>query len=232
MPDIFYDLETEELLDPNAPDHAAAVRALHFTLGASACECHGEQIHYSPAALAEHLLQHDRIVGFNILRFDNVVLAHSGERTARASYDSATGNRTYIKPLPDSPEELKRLLDKKSFDLLTDIEAQLGHHVSLAALAEGSLGKEKIGSAPQAVVWHRLARTLSDRWPFALADVNDNEGAQRVAELGAWFQHRLEQYCLGDALLAKKLFEFGIENRRVAFIDFEGEHKVVKVMWR
>ncbi len=232
MPDIFYDLETEELLDANAPDQATAIRALHFTVGATACECHGEQFHYSTAALADHLLAHDRIIGFNILRFDNSVLAHASERMARATYDSATGKSTYEKPLPDSAEELRRLLNNKSFDLLTDIEAQVGHHVALAALARGTLQREKAGSAPQAVVWHRLARTLRDRWPYALADVGDQEGAQRVAELGAWFQNRLEQYCLQDVILAKKIFEHGIANKRVAFIDFEGARRVVKVQWK
>ncbi|MBI3538366.1 MAG: hypothetical protein HY070_12525 [Chloroflexi bacterium] len=232
MPDIFYDLETEELLDPNAPDQESAIRALHFSVGASICECHGEQIYYSTAALAEQLVQHDRIIGFNILRFDNIVLAYSGERIARAASDSANDKTTSEKSLPDSPGELRNLLNKKSFDLLTDIEAQVGHHVSLAALAEGTLAKEKMGNAPQAVVWYRLARTLRDRWPYALSDVNDAEGAQRAAELGEWFQKRLEQYCLGDAQLTKKIFEYGIANRRVAFIDFESEHRVVKVIWR
>jgi hypothetical protein len=134
--------------------------------------------------------------------------------------------------LPDTPEDLKRLLDAKSFDLLADLEARLGHRVGLAALAEGSLGKQKIATGPQAVVWNRLAATLRDRWPYALTDVGDQEGAQRVNELGRWFQERLEQYCLQDVLLVKKLFEHGIANKRVAFIDFEGERRVVKVQWR
>jgi hypothetical protein len=32
--------------------------------------------------------------------------------------------------------------------------------------------------------------------------------------------------------LVKKIFESGIANKRVAFIDFEGERRVVKVQWK
>jgi hypothetical protein len=81
-------------------------------------------------------------------------------------------------------------------------------------------------------VWNRLATTLRDQLPFALADVGDNEGAQRLAELGAWFQERLEQYCLADVMLVKKLLDYGVANKKVVFIDFEGERRVVKVQWR
>ena len=124
------------------------------------------------------------------------------------------------------------MLDLKSFDLLRDLETRLGHRVSLGALAEGSIGKEKTATGPQAVVWNRLAATLRDRWPYALTDVGDQEGAQRVNELGRWFQERLEQYCLADAILVKRIFEYGVANKRVAFIDFEGERRAVKVNWR
>ncbi len=218
---IFYDIETKELLDPNAPDQDAAIRALHLSIGVTWCECHDTQIFHTPAPLAEHLLAHERIIGFNIIHFDNAVLAWSKEQS-----------RAPEKPLPDTPDELKQLLDAKSFDLLADLEARLGHRVGLAALAEGTLGKQKLASGPQAVVWNRLAGTLRDRWALALLDVSDQEGAARVNELGAWFQERLERYCLQDVLLVKKLFEYGVANKRVAYIDFEGERRVVRVQWR
>ena len=134
--------------------------------------------------------------------------------------------------IPDTPPELKKLLDQKSFDLLADLEARLGHRVGLAALAEGSLGKQKLASGPQAVVWNRLSVTLRDKWTMALANIGDPEGTERVNELGEWFQERLEKYCLQDVLLTKKILEYGIANKRVAYIDFEGERRVVKVQWR
>lgn len=222
MTDIFYDLETKELLDPNLPDQDAAIRTLHMSVGVSWCECHDAQIFHNTAELAAHLLAHTRIIGFNIIHFDNAVLAWS---------DARQHSLDHIR-LPDAPEDLKKLLDEKSFDLLADLEARLGHRVSLAALAEGSLGKQKMATGPQAVVWNRIAATLRDKLPFALADVGDQEGAARVNELGAWFQERLEQYCLQDVLLVKKIFEYGVANKRVAFIDFESERRVVKVQWK
>jgi hypothetical protein len=232
MSDIFYDIETKELLDQNATDPDAAIRALHMSVGATWCECHGEQFFHNTGELAVHLLLHERIIGFSIIHFDNAVLAWSPERPARESFDPVTGKHKIDKPLPDAPEDLKKMLDARCFDLLADLEARLGHRVSLAALAEGSLGKQKMASGPQAVVWNRLAAALRDRWPYALTDVGDQEGAQRVNELGRWFQERLEQYCMADALLVKKLFDYGIANKRVAYIDFEGERRTVKVQWR
>ena len=222
MADIFYDLETKELLDSNLPDQDAAIRALHMSVGVTWCECHNAQVFHNTAELAAHLLAHTRIIGFNIIHFDNAVLAWS-----EARQHSLENIR-----LPDAPEDLKKLLDEKSFDLLADLEARLGHRVSLAALAEGSLGKQKMATGPQAVVWNRIAATLRDKLPFALADVGDQEGAARVNELGAWFQERLEQYCLQDVLLVKKIFEYGVANKRVAFIDFESERRVVRVQWK
>lgn len=232
MADIFYDIEAKELLDQNAPDQDVVIRTLHLSVGATWCECHGEQIFHSAATLAKHLLAHERIIGFNIIRFDNTVLAWSPDHLLRQALDPETESPAFRKSLPNEPHILKRLLDAKSFDLLADLEARLGHRVSLAAVAEGTLGKQKLATGPQAVVWNRLATTLRDQWPFALADVGDNEGAQHVAELGTWFQERLEQYCIADALLVKKIFDYGIANKRVAFIDFEGERRQVKVLWR
>ncbi len=222
MSDIFYDIETKELLDSNATNQDAAIRALHMSVGATWCACHEAQFFHSTAPLAVHLLAHERIIGFNTVHFDNAVIAWSPERQ-----HDIDGIR-----LPDTPEELKELLDQKSFDLLADLELRLGHRVSLGALAEGTLGRQKMATGPQAVVWNRLAATLRDKLPFALADVGDQEGAARVNELGAWFQERLEQYCLQDVMLVKKLFEYGVTNKRVAFIDFESERRVVKVQWK
>ena len=232
MSDIFYDIETKELLDQNATDPDAAIRSLHMSVGATWCECHSERFFHNTGELAEHLLAHERIIGFSIIHFDNAVLAWSVERPVRESFDPITGKHKLEKPLPDAPEDLKKLLDGRSFDLLADLEARLGHRISLAALAEGSLGKQKMATGPQAVVWNRLAAALRDRWPYALTDVADQEGAQRVNELGRWFQERLEQYCMADVYLVKKLLEYGVANKRVAFIDFEGERRTVKVQWR
>ncbi|MGB8647420.1 MAG: hypothetical protein WCF84_19450 [Anaerolineae bacterium] len=223
MPDIFYDLETRELLDLSLEDQTMAIRSLHFSVGVSWCECHKEQIFYRADALAEHLLAHERIIGFSIKRFDNAVLAYQPERSAR---DGAGKN------LPESPDQLKALLDAPTFDLQLDLEMRLGYRLALQALAQGTLGREKNGSAPLAVIWYRLAARLKQQYAYSLREANDAEGASRVQELGAWFQNRLERYCAGDVTIARQLFEYGVANRRVAFIDFEGERRIVKVDWK
>jgi len=232
MPDIFYDLETKNLLDTSNPDQDAAIKVLRLSVGATWCECHDAQFFRASAPLTEHLLAHPRIIGFNIRRFDNTVLAWSPERPVRETLDPVTGKRVIERPLPDAPEDLKKLLDTRSFDLQADLENRLGHHVSLSALAEATIGKQKSATAAQAVVWNRFAAILRDKWSLALLDIGDQEGGQRANELGRWFQERLEEYCLQDALLVKKIFEFGVTNRRVAFIDFEGERRSIKVQWK
>ena len=223
MTDIFYDLETKELLDTSLEDQGMAITALHFSVGATWCECHKEQIYYRADALAEQLLAHDRIIGFSIRNFDNKVLANSPERS---------GHEAGGKTLPDSPDELKALLDARSFDLQLDLEQRLGYKLALSALAAGTLSREKLGTAPLAVIWYRLAARLNQQYAYALRQAGDGEGAGRAQELGAWFQERLERYCAGDVQLARLIFEYGVSNHRVAFLDYEGERRVVKVDWK
>lgn len=237
MSDIYYDLETKELLDLSLEDQSSAIRSLHFSVGVSWCECHKEQIFYRANALAEHLLAHERIIGFSIINFDNAVLAHTPERSPgesnEASGSAGTNDKvSNSKPLPDSSEELKTWLDRRSYDLQLDLEARLGYRLSLAALAAGTLKREKQGTAPLAVIWYRIAARMKQQYAYALREAGDAEGASRAQELGAWFQERLERYCASDVQLVRQLFDYGTSNRRVAFLDFEGERRVVKVDWK
>jgi hypothetical protein len=232
MADIFYDIETKELLDMSLEDQSMAIQSLHFSIGVAWCECHKEQIFYRADALIEHLLGHERIIGFSIKHFDNTVLAHSPERPAREIQDSEPEKSTSARYIPDSPDEVKALLDARSYDLQLDLEMRLGYRLALSALAAGTLGKEKQGTAPLAVIWYRLAARMKQQYAYALREANDAEGASRVQELGAWFQERLERYCGSDVQLVRQLFEYGTSNRRIAFIDFGGERRVIKVDWR
>ncbi len=223
MSDVFYDVETKELLDTSLEDQTTAIRALHFSVGVAWCECHKEQVFYRADALTEHLLAHDRIVGFSIRNFDNAVLAHSPERPGREPAE---------RPLPDSPDELKALLDARSFDIQLDLEQRLGYRLALSALASATLTREKQGTAALAVIWYRLAARMKQQYSYALREAGDAEGASRVQELGAYFQDRLERYCASDVQLARLIFEYGVTYHRVAFTDFEGERRVVKVDWK
>lgn len=232
MTDIFFDVETKELLDQHAPDQEAAIRNLHLSVGVSWCECHGEQTFHNTAPLAQHLLAHDRIIGFHTIHFDNTVIAWSPERIVNESFDPVTGKHIIDKPLPDAPDDLKKALDERTFDISEDLEAKLGHKLSLASLAEASLNRGKNATGPKAVVWNRLSASLRDRWAYALMDVGDTEGAQKVNELGLWFQEKLEKYCAADVHLLRKIWEYGVTNKRIAYIDFKSERRVIRVQWR
>lgn len=237
MSDIFYDLETKELLDLTLEDQSAAIRALHFSVGVTWCECHKEQIFYRADAMGEHVLAHDRMIGFSNKQFDNAVLAYN-YFLARADMPPARQEKRAApkkpdKPeLPNSPEELKRVFDGRSLDLQIDLEHRVGFRLALNALAQGTLRREKQGTPALGVIWYRLAAQLKQKYAYALREANDSEGADRAQELGAYYQERLERYCATDAQLVRQVFEYGIQNRRVFFVDFDGERRNVKVDWR
>jgi hypothetical protein len=239
MPDIFYDLETKELLDLTLEDQSTAIRALHFSVGVSWCDCHKEQIFYRADMMGNHILGHERIIGFSIRQFDNAVLAHNYWSARAESPPAAQPKRSVPKTLrhndlteiPSTAEELKQLLDGRSFDLQLDLETRVGYRLGLNALAHGTLRREKQGTAALAVIWYRLAAQLKQKFAFALREANDPEGADRAQELGAYYQQRLERYCASDVQLVRLAFEYGVQNRRVFFLDFEGERRLVKVDW-
>lgn len=240
MADIYYDLETRELLDLTLEDQQSAIRTLHFSIGVTWCECHKEQIYYRADAMGDQLMAHDRLIGFSNKQFDNAVVAYN-YFVARAETPqprlekrppAKSAGKSAKPELPQNPEELKRALDGRSLDLQIDLEARIGYRVSLNAFAQGTLRREKQGTPALGVIWYRLAAQLKQRYAYALREASDHEGADRAQELGAYFQERLEKYCATDVQLARQLFEYGNQNRRIFYLDFEGERHNVKVDWR
>ena len=237
MADIFYDLETKELLDLTLEDQASAIRALHFSVGVTWCECHKEQIFYRADAMGDHILLHERMIGFSSRQFDNAVLAYNYVWTRAETPPAKIEKRAAPKKIdkveiPAQPEDLKRVFDARTFDLQIDLENRVGYRLSLNALAQGTLRREKQGTAALAVIWYRLAAQLKQKYAYALREANDHEGADRAHELGAYYQARLERYCATDVQLVRQVFEYGAQNRRVFFVDFEGERRNIKVDWR
>lgn len=237
--DIYYDVETKELLDLTRQDQQAALRALHLAVGVTWCECHKEQIFYRADSLGDALLAHERLVGFSIKPFDNAVVAHNyfAARAAMPMPENETrraspAGKRDMTPAPETPEDFKRLLDGRSLDLQLDLETRLGYRLALNALAQGTLRRGKQGTPALAVIWYRLAAQLKQRYVYALREANDHEGADRAQELGAYYQKRLEQYCGTDTQLTRQIFEYGVKHRRVFFWDVEGERRSVKVDWR
>jgi hypothetical protein len=237
MSDIFYDLETKELLDLTLEDPASAIRALHFSVGVTWCECHKEQIFYRADVMGDHALQHERMIGFSCKVFDNAVLAYNYFLMRADAPPIKQDKRLPPKKvdkieIPTQPEELKRLFDSRTLDLQIDLENRVGYRLSLNALAQGTLRREKQGTAALAVIWYRLAAQLKQKYAYALREANDPEGADRAQELGAYYQGRLEHYCATDVQLVRQVFEYGVENRRIFYLDFDDDRRNVKVDWR
>ncbi len=240
MADIYYDVETKELLDLTLEDQSSAIRSLHFSVGVTWCECHKEQIFYRADLLGDHLLAHERIIGFSIRQFDNAVVGYNYFLARADSPPPKVDKRILSKSqtkndkpeLPQSPEDFKRALDGRSLDLQIDLEARVGYRLALNTLAQATLRREKQGTPALGVIWYRLAAQLKQKYAYALREANDPEGADRAQELGAYFQQRLEHYCATDVQLVRLIFEYGVQNRRVFYLDFEGERHNVKIDWR
>jgi hypothetical protein len=188
--------------------------------------------------MGDHLLRHDRLIGFSCKNFDNAVLAYNyiwtrAETPPVAKQEKRNEAKKIDKvEIPDAPEELKRLFDSRTLDLQIDLENRVGYRLSLNALAQGTLRREKQGTAALAVIWYRLAAQLKQKYAYALREANDHEGADRAQELGAYYQERLERYCATDVQLVKQVFEYGTQNRRIFYLDFDDERRNVKVDWR
>ncbi len=114
------------------PGGWANIRDFGLAVACTYDDQNGYRFWHAPAAkaLVEELEQFDRIVGFNVLRFDFEVLSAA---------------------VPD----IGRRLGRKTVDMLADIERELGHRVGLDSLAEATLGERKSATGVLAVQWWR-----------------------------------------------------------------------------
>jgi DEAD/DEAH box helicase domain-containing protein len=126
--------------------------------------------------LGERLKKLDLIVGFNIKRFDYRVLQ------------------------PYTVIDLDAL---PTLDILEEIQALLGHRLSLGHLAEKTLGEAKTG---------------------------DGLLALELYAAGKW--EELESYCRQDVKLTHRLFEFGVRHGYLVYEHRQGALVRVPVDWR
>ncbi|MEK7465036.1 MAG: WYL domain-containing protein [Patescibacteria group bacterium] len=118
----------------------------------------------------------DLVIGFFINRFDLPVLK------THLDFD--------IRDLP-------------VLDIFDDVTAKLGHRVSLASLAQATLGEGKTGHGLEAIGWYQA---------------------------GDW--KRLEEYCLNDVRLTRDLYEYGTRRGHLLFESYIDRKTVsVPVSW-
>jgi len=116
------------------------------------------------------------VVGFNIKRFDYQVL---------------------------QPYTRIRLKDLPTLDILEEVQAILGHRLSLNHLAEKTLGESKSG---------------------------DGLLALELFAAGRW--EELESYCRQDVALTRRIFEFGVEHGFLIYQHRQGALVRLPLDWR
>jgi DEAD/DEAH box helicase domain-containing protein len=131
MTDIFLDVETQRLAH-EVPGGWNNIPAFGLAVAVTWDEASGFRSWRTRDVLnlVAELQGHDRIIGYNILRFDYAVLS--------AYYPGIVA-----------------LLAPKTVDILLDIAGRLGAKPPLESVAQATLGRSKTGGGGQAVQWYR-----------------------------------------------------------------------------
>ncbi len=173
---VYFDLETQK--------SAAEVggwdkkRDMGMSVGVTFATATGEYRIYDEARvndLVKELMRADLVVGFNLINFDYAVL------------------HGY------TPLDLTAV---PTLDLMADLEAKLGHRLSLDAVAKATLNAPKIADGLQALRWWKEGKLLE-----------------------------IAEYCCYDVKITKAVHEFGQQRGEVYFIDRLGQKRAVKVKW-
>lgn len=91
----------------------------------------------------------------------------------------------------------------RTLDMLVEVEKQLGHRVKLDSLAQASLGVGKTGDGLEALRWWK-------------------EG--KLAEIA--------EYCCFDVKVTKLVHEYGLQNKRLHYLDKFNQRKSLPVDWQ
>ena len=174
---VYFDLETKRTAnDAGGWDKK---REMGMSLGVTYSTALGEYRVFDEKQvddLVRQLLRADLVVGFNVINFDYEVLM---------GYT-----------VMDLPHQCHTL------DLLVDIEAKLGHRLSLDAVASASLGVGKTGDGLDAIRWWREGKMLE-----------------------------IAEYCCFDVKCTKLVHEFGAANGKLHYVDRYQQKKTVAVEW-
>jgi DEAD/DEAH box helicase domain-containing protein len=178
MQEIYLDVETQRLAD-EVQGGWDNIRAFGLSVAVTWDVAHDFREWYENDAvcLIGELSAFERIITFNGDRFDLEVVSAYGDVAA---------------------------LRQKSVDILRDLKRRLGFRVSLQAVAQSTLGRQKTGSGVDAVTWWRSGDPILRR---------------RVAD-----------YCRMDVEILRELVVYG---RREGFVKVpsRGKELTVFVAW-
>lgn len=88
----------------------------------------------------------------------------------------------------------------KSIDLLKEIREVLGRRIKLDSVAEATLGRKKIGSGLDSLVW----------WAEGKID-------------------KVVEYCIEDVRITKEIYEFALKTGGIKFMDPAGEVRELRL---
>lgn len=177
LKEIFFDLETQRLSD-EVEGGWSSIAKFGLSVAVTWDDKNGfrKWLEGDASELVKELERADKVIGFNIVRFDYEVL------------------RAYV-------PNIHELLDKKTFDILIDLEARLGFRPSLEHICLATLDKGKLGSGKDAVEWFRSGQV-----------------------------EKVVLYCQRDVDLTRDVYRYGKENELVYYARM-GEPVKVEVDW-
>lgn len=89
-----------------------------------------------------------------------------------------------------------------TFDILDDIKEKIGKRLALNDIVSATLGKKKTGHGLMAIDYYKEGKI-----------------------------DKLKQYCLDDTMLTKEIFDYGVKNGEIYYLDPDGK-VTIKVDWK
>lgn len=174
---VYFDLETQRTANDvggwSNKDRMGMSVGVTYSTAAGAYRIYPES---GATDLIKELRRADLVVGYNILNFDyHVLMGYT--------------------PL-DLPEFLPTL------DLMVDVEAALGHRLSLEALAQGTFGVGKTAEGLDAIRWWREGKIME-----------------------------IAEYCCFDVKVTRMVHEQGARAGELFYMDRFGRKQRVEVPW-
>lgn len=174
---VYFDLETQRTA--NDVGGWSNKDRMGMSVGVTYSTATGEYRIYPESeveALIKQLRRADLVVGYNILNFDYHVL------------------------MGYTPLDLPAFLS--TLDLMVDVEAAIGHRLSLDALAMGTFGVGKTAEGLDAIRWWREGKIME-----------------------------IAEYCCFDVKVTRMVHEHGVTAGELFYLDRFGRRQRVAVPW-